>query len=239
MTPSCPQCGNQINEDFGVVTCSKCQSVLFVDMEGNVQVTESGGDVNLAEASSSEQNFGSALDYQNPSYDQSTETPEGFLDSTELQSDSSDPMDDPSEHLLENSNSPSGADYQGDQPDTNAADSEEPEYRNMEPDESLEEPAREAVKPITNVSQFANSDLGLGALTYSVTIENIDTKETRQLLQEILSDSRFHWDSKDFMRQVKMGKLRIENINSTKASVLVQKISELPVKVSWKQNAFN
>mgnify|MGYP003393972942 FL=1 len=33
----CPKCGNSIKVDFGMVTCSKCRQIVFLDMDGNVQ----------------------------------------------------------------------------------------------------------------------------------------------------------------------------------------------------------
>ncbi|MFN7453711.1 MAG: hypothetical protein ACK5RO_03525 [Pseudobdellovibrionaceae bacterium] len=36
----CPQCGSQVEGDFGMVTCGNCGAVLFIDMDGNLQFQE-------------------------------------------------------------------------------------------------------------------------------------------------------------------------------------------------------
>ena len=105
----------------------------------------------------------------------------------------------------------------------------------------IPEPAIEPEDPgdLSDVSEYANSDQAFGPLSYSVTIENIDTKETRQLLLEALTDPKFGWDPKELLKQVKLGQLKFENLNPVKASVLVQKLQDVPVKVSWIQNVFS
>jgi hypothetical protein len=36
---NCPQCGHNIDQDFGVITCPGCGSILMVDIDGNVQLS--------------------------------------------------------------------------------------------------------------------------------------------------------------------------------------------------------
>ena len=38
MSIKCPKCGTEIEQDFGLVTCSNCTSVFSVDVDGNAQI---------------------------------------------------------------------------------------------------------------------------------------------------------------------------------------------------------
>ena len=38
MSTACPSCGQDINEDFGFVTCSQCGALLVIDMDGNASL---------------------------------------------------------------------------------------------------------------------------------------------------------------------------------------------------------
>ena len=40
MAASCPRCGNLIDQDFGVAACAECQAILFINMDGQAQITE-------------------------------------------------------------------------------------------------------------------------------------------------------------------------------------------------------
>ncbi len=50
---NCPRCGYKVDQDFGVFTCPQCQAVLFIDLDGNVQVSEpnSAGEISSPQAS--------------------------------------------------------------------------------------------------------------------------------------------------------------------------------------------
>ena len=37
---NCPKCGGLIEADFGVITCPQCHAVLFIDMDGGIQVSD-------------------------------------------------------------------------------------------------------------------------------------------------------------------------------------------------------
>ena len=40
MNPKCPECQTELNEDFGIVTCSSCGAVCSVDLDGNAEMQE-------------------------------------------------------------------------------------------------------------------------------------------------------------------------------------------------------
>lgn len=214
MAQKCPRCSQPIENDFGVVTCSNCGSVLFFDLDGQLQVNE-----------------------------QTEALQDQAMAAPDFESESSYGVE-------------GGAEEQVFQSGESALPEEQPVVHH----EALEEPVAETLMPVTesetifsdeekplaesspgfsDVQDFSNAETSSGPLSYSILIEEIDTKELRQKLAEILDDSKFQWDSKDLLKKVKMGKLKIENLTPVKASVLVQRLQNLSVKVSWVQNVFS
>lgn len=220
MALQCPQCANSIEADFGVVTCPQCQSVLFIDMEGQIQLSDTPDSqvmfevMPTAPAEAPVQDLPPAefqdswMQDQNPVVIDVTEAPGGRVPT-------------PGEPL----------------PDSIAEMQPESFQENIFEDEETV-PSR-LPNDLSEVAKFSNSDQAYGPLSYSVTIEEIDTKETRQQLAEALNDPKFQWDSRELLKKIKMGKLQLENLNPVKASVLVYRLQALPVKVSWTQNVFS
>jgi hypothetical protein len=205
----CPQCGDSLEADFGVATCSKCHSVLFVDMDGNVQLSE-----NSSSSRSLEVNLepveGLGLTSEMPPYQDLMESPSHASESASIES----------------------VDLEV------AAIESQPEVQFTEGELDLTEAPVAEPPGLSSVSQYANSDQAYGPLTYSVTIEAIDTREIRQQVLEALADQKFQWDTKEIGKRIKSGRLKIENLNPVKASVLIHRLQDVPVKVSWIQNVY-
>lgn len=225
MSTSCPQCGNSLDQDFGVVTCPKCSAVLFVDMDGNAKATGS---------------------------DESPEPPAG-MDLVQAPAEHTHAFEMPKSHSDEEPAAELDQQMEADpeflapEPQQEQAQEYQPEptqYAQFDPEPEMQVPPEEEPIPVdpndlSDVSEYANSDQAFGPLSYSVIIENIDTSQTRQQLLEALTDSKFAWDSRELLKQVKLGKLKLENLNPVKASVLIQRLQDVPVKVSWTQNVFS
>ena len=91
-----------------------------------------------------------------------------------------------------------------------------------------------------NLSEYANSEFSQGkdgAFVYNVSISDIDSKEIREFLREAINDTRFGWDPQSIMAQVKHGELLLKNMSPVKASILINRIKRLPVKIRWEQYA--
>lgn len=97
----------------------------------------------------------------------------------------------------------------------------------------------EAEDQLSETGVFESTEQVLGAISYSIKIENIDTKDVRLLVMKALDDVKFQWDTREIMRSVKEGAIELKNLNPVKASVVVQRVRDLPVKISWKQNVYN
>lgn len=91
----------------------------------------------------------------------------------------------------------------------------------------------------TDVTEFANSNSVSGALSYSVTIDGIDSSHLLHQLKEAMTDSRFAWDVQDLLNQVGGGRLVIAGMTPAKASVFINRIKYLPIKISWRQDVLS
>lgn len=91
----------------------------------------------------------------------------------------------------------------------------------------------------SEIADFGNADLTQAAFNYSLTISGIDSGTLRSQVQEALSDSKFGWNVVELMAQIKGGVLTIRSMNAVKASILMQRVKYLPVKVSWRQDVLS
>lgn len=186
----CPKCSTPVTVDFGIYTCASCDSVLFIDISGNVQLDSAGKN-----------------DMPAPSFGVMPEPPPQSLESVQ-------PI---------------------------------PSMATMEFSEPLPEPPPQvtitrqpsASADLSDISRFGNSEASLGKdgpYIYDVLIWNIDSKEIRENLREALQDKRFGWDSDRIMSSIKQGAVRISQVNAVKAAVLINRIKNLPLGISWEQS---
>ncbi len=90
------------------------------------------------------------------------------------------------------------------------------------------------------LNAYANSELSSardGLLLFKILISGIDSKELRESLREALEDSRFAWSADQLMASISKGALSIENVSPVKATILINRIKRLPVKIVWEQHA--
>lgn len=212
----CPQCSNSLVQDFGVVSCSQCQAVLFIDMDGNVHF--SGENQEPAVQSLNEAEEPNQVE---------VEAPEGFADNW-LSNDQ--PIQ---ETQIQESVLP---ELEGEIVAVELA--ETPEVLDLSPTEPEPEKVKVALNDFSDVESFANSNSTVGPLTYTVTIEDINTKEVRAELKEALADKKFQWDASELIKKIKGGKLVLDDLGPVKASVVIHRIRELKVKISWRQNVY-
>ena len=91
-----------------------------------------------------------------------------------------------------------------------------------------------------DISSYANSEVSTakdGPLVIKVLISGIDSKEIRQSIREAIEDSRFGWDAQKLMSRINKGQLTIAKLSPVKASILINRLKRLPIKVRWEQNA--
>lgn len=64
-------------------------------------------------------------------------------------------------------------------------------------------------------------------------LEGFDTSDRVQVLAEALSDARLAWDNQGEIKKLQQGRLVLQALSPLQASVLVQKLNHLPVKIKW------
>jgi hypothetical protein len=115
----------------------------------------------------------------------------------------------------------------------------------VEPQEIVEEPQtkpapviRGIPSAIDEINIFANSEessLKNGALTYNLTVSNIDTEDLKEEILDVLKESKLNIDLKKL--KFSLPTLELKDLNPIKVSVIVSKIKHLPVDVEWVQKS--
>jgi uncharacterized Zn finger protein (UPF0148 family) len=188
MAAICPQCGNPLDQDFGVATCSQCAAVLFVDLDGNANLSDAS---QVAEANSEPQD-----NQEEPQF----------------------------ESIL---NEPAPDQFRPEEPSFDA-----PIVEVAEEFSPAEVPDSEPV------IEYRDTDQAQGPMSYSVIVGKIDTKEIRIQVLDAINDPKFGWDPREVMKGIRDGVLHLNDLNPVKASVLVQKLKDLPVEINWTQNVY-
>ncbi len=210
----CPKCSTPVTVDFGIHTCSVCESVLFIDFNGNVQL-DSGQNADPMPAPN----------FNIPPANISSPT-EGFLPPAfETTMPAADPLVPLPPPVFPQGNN--------EIPDMPAPLPEAPQQLSKAPT------IGGASSDLSDVAAFGNSEASLGkdgAYIYDVLIWNIDSKEIREALREALKDKRFAWDAERIMSSINQGAVRIAQVNAVKAAVLINRIKNLPLGISWEQS---
>lgn len=90
------------------------------------------------------------------------------------------------------------------------------------------------------LSAYANSEMSAaknGPLVVSIVISGIDAKDLRDEIRQAMQDSRFGWDTGQIMASIKGGVLRIDRVSPVKATILINRIKSLAVRIRWEQSA--
>ena len=234
---ACPKCKNVTEDAFGLTTCDKCGENFFA---GAVSEDDANDNNEQVDNNSNE-----------------------AVDNVEL-ADDSKPLEDndfnepPNEDLgfptTEDStpdfSSDEFANFQEEQGEENlqveeTKNQEEVPLNNEFKDEMSTSDATDELQD--HKEEVVNEDVNLENMIedveknenpsydiyYHVEIEGIDSPMIREKVLEELDDPRLGWKLADL--QIKMGRLVLENVSSTKAHVVVCSMLSLPVKVMWKQ----
>lgn len=244
----CPKCSNQIDQEFGMVTCQECQAVFMIDFSGNIEFSDGKSvlsepiiddepleDLSMEEAPIEEQ----GPDIEHPSYvgespledNYMTEEPEYITANEQVEE-------------LEPEDSSGKAEYQ--EMDslmaTPAGGSEEEfEYEEIHEEEAVSPPQRIAVpdnEPV-DVTEFANSEDSLledGLYLYNLFIDRIDSKELRETVKYVLGDDKLKLDYQGVMTTLKNGRLVIPDLHPLKAKRIIEQLQYFDFDIRWEQH---
>ena len=88
----------------------------------------------------------------------------------------------------------------------------------------------------SDVTDFANAATSTGPLSYVVIIDGIDSSHLVRQLREAMMDARFAWDVEELLTHISAARLVLNGLSPAKASVLINRIKYLPLKISWRQD---
>lgn len=91
----------------------------------------------------------------------------------------------------------------------------------------------------SDVTDFANADTSVGPLTYTVIIAELESSQLLAQIKEAMTDSRFGWDVESVLSEVGGGRLILQGLSPAKASVLINRIKYLPLKITWRQDVLS
>lgn len=227
---NCPRCGYQIDQDFGVITCQQCQAVLFVDLDGQIQLSEVASEASMPPSSS--------LGFLAPE-GPLLESPSSQLEPEFAAPNSQESIEvgpPPEIPLPPQAPRPPTWEIESNQ----QAPLQDESVVTPEPPQSMESlespPASLRVSDIASeISNFANETEVVTQFQYELLISGIDSSEIRDKLFEALSDRRFRWEARVLLSQITKGQLLIAKLNPAKAMILIRRLQELPLVLRWNQ----
>lgn len=209
----CPTCDSKIDSSFGLKNCPKCGSLVFVNVDGSVEVasTDAGGE-------SQENEIVAVPEVALPNEPSQAEKLESFWTGN-------------LENHDDNKVGVKVAEAQGG--DLSVGKIGAPPFEVGSNTENLV-----PRDPLKEVEAFGNSEESSGqdgAMTFDVSIAGIDSIKAKKDLRDALADKRFMWETDVLLRAIKNGTLQIRGISAVKASVLIHRLKEQPLELKWTQ----
>jgi hypothetical protein len=261
---NCPKCQAAITSDFGMVICPSCAAALYIDMDGNIQLSEPQS----ATSRPLEQVLNDT--FQQPVLDsiETSDLPEPSVTATFTQTEISIKKT-PEQNVSNNEyseevsriiqaeiNENSSLQEHLIDPPSNPAIAITTEEKPMFPlidfakapespvDTAVTKPKKSQPKIERNpldlslgeeLTRFANEENSGGPLTYSVRVSGLDMDDNLNHLMQVLIDPKLNLDFVECQKRISQGVLIIDKLNPAQAVVLVNKLKSAPVKLEWEQ----
>ena len=87
-----------------------------------------------------------------------------------------------------------------------------------------------------DVADYGNTASVTGVIQYDLMISEINTQEQRKIIQDSITDSRFKWNVDEVMSLVTKGQLVLKDLDPVTTHIIVQRIKDLKVEISWSQH---
>lgn len=218
----CPQCTNEVPvteaQYLSMYTCGKCQAVYFIDITGQPEFGDMSAEMPVEEIVVEQNNS----DYSQP------ETINNFGSdiSNDLAAEVASEFENQLDHQMPQ------------QPDVdfaNQLNSDANPFEALSQNENSNSTSSFG-QVAGEITDFANQDNSISALSYDLLITGLDSKETTALFKEAVEDTKFGWVSQDIFSQIKNGQFEFKNLNAVQAYVLAKRIQFLDIEMQWKQN---
>jgi len=222
----CPSCHNSVtieNKDIGALfTCPSCMSVYFINFDGTPDYSE--GAIPTEEEVKALQQTIVAEDSKSPTHSFEHSVDSGVEEPLSEASSVHQP-----DSFFLNMN----AEIQNNEKSI----SNNSNVSNQTPEQTISDSSNMFQNMTQEIEAFGNQQTVIAGLSYDLSIAQIDTKESMELLKEALDDSKFGWLVDDFVKEIKTGHLTLKNLTPVQAFVLARRIQFIDVEIKWTQNA--
>ncbi len=240
MSSKCPMCQAKLKDDYGMATCPGCGSIVFVDMDGLAQVsldepkdvTPAPVDIEIEsiDIAAIERSGLKSVPLDNPMSADSFPPIEPMASAPEATTAVPEPTAREPQPIVPDSSEVDMNAFLGYAPENSPGGAMPVTSSQNDPKDPL------------GLSAYANSEMSAaknGPLVVTLIISGIDAKDLRGEIRQALQDSRFGWDTAALMSSIKGGILRIEQVSPVKATIIINRIKNLSVRIRWEQSAIN
>lgn len=242
----CPNCQNEIIDDFGLVTCAKCGAQVMINFDGqaSIDTKHDGPPAGMVQVAGDDLVADSAvkkmLNRQSSVVGQLSEQLSVDLGHESVAQRAPAPESEPPLNQFRPLHEASSPEEIEPNP---APMPKEPDYEEPIYEEPLEpEIKKEVTSDMSDIAKFGNSSMSQareGSLLFDIYISGIDTADIRSQVREALTDTRFVWDAQAFMARLRNGELRIKDVSAIKSAIIIQRLRSVPVDVRWEQHAIH
>lgn len=224
---ACPVCNAPVTVDFGLAQCEQCGAHLIVHADGQVEYSGSHAEEDAEPSPILKVSEQPEAEGETPA-----EMPIDVLVQPELlevhESLEAVAQEVPQEEATEPENPPMEDLFQDNPPD-----------ENVEAPAVYSPPVTSSSPDLSDIAQFGNSDSLSrdGSLRYNLFVTGIDTADVREAFREAMTDRKFVWDTDEILRSIHHGEVKITNVTAVKASILISRLRNLPLKIKWEQYA--
>lgn len=225
MNPICPNCQNELHDDFGLVDCKSCGAVCLIDLNDNVTVQ---GD----EPESPQPEEGS-LEPHEEFVDEADE--EIFEDVEEYEEESQQEQEEQLEEVEVETETEEAFD-QVEEVREESGQTSEPDQESVS--ESTFEPVlsgEDFLKDLETFSEEAAPDGG--HIYYDFHVEGLESEELKALFAESLADSRLEI-SEDYVKEQisEEGDFSLAQVSFLRLSVIYKRLLFLGLEMSWSRS---
>lgn len=244
MNPLCPECETELKEDFGIVNCTSCGVVCFVDIDGSVRVQdeemqkndlnedEASFDENWTEDTEEELQEELSLNQDEDHYDEHAEEETEALGEFGGSFEEEDLSDDVLEENFSDGEDEQEEDFQ----ESKEEPSELEENEGLDLPEDLQPiSAEDFLKDLEVFSQGAKPSTDLEHVYYDLVITGLESSANWDILIETLADRRLRIFEEDLLKEKESGQdcCVLKSIPLLRLVVVHSRIAPLGFNMNW------